>query len=163
MKNLAIAAIIQFLLYNIAFIVYKKEIPSSLSDSFYILSEKSKIMGFLFTYILWATAMGILPYWLDITEESCKFVAFGSAGLLCLVGAAPYFKSMDKGWHSVFAIGSGILCVIWQGINLIWIPIIVSACLMTLIGFLSGTLRKCKTYWIEMVMFLSMFASIITK
>jgi hypothetical protein len=146
-----------FLGYN-AFIVSKFGIPKSLSDSFYLLNEVRNNLGYLFTIALYGMAFTLLPVWMDIpVGENVEFLKFFCGAFLAFVGAAPMFKSVDKPWHGIFAMMSAITGLLWIIIATpFWYVVLIILAIMLLLMWITKT-SKCYVYWLEMVMFVSIY------
>lgn len=65
-------------------------VPKSISNTHYMWKEKG--FDYLFTFVMWATGLPILIYWLGITPKCYQFLPFLSIAAMCFVGAACAFK-----------------------------------------------------------------------
>lgn len=160
MITLATLGIIIFTVYvTVAVVLFG--IPKSLSDTFYLYGGRP--FGHVFTITMWVVSFLILPYWLKITPESIKFMPFLSVAGLTFVGAAPLFKKEDKGWHSAFAIGCAIFAILWailaKNVDLLAINLFT----FVVVSLLTETLKSCKTFWLEMVAFGTIFSSLLKQ
>jgi hypothetical protein len=104
-----------FLAYVI-FIVATFGVPASVSDSFYLLNEKKKDLGYLFT--LWCYLTGITAIILMapvLEDEWFQAVGFFPGAALCFVGTAPLFKKDRQ--HKIH-VRSAFVCAVSA---LLWI------------------------------------------
>lgn len=91
-------------LYTGIFCYKNKEIPSSISDTFYALEHK-----LWFGITMWSTSLLLMPSLLDYTTESYQFLAFLMCAGLIFVGAAPNFKKgLDRPVHIAGASIAGL-------------------------------------------------------
>ena len=67
-----------------------KTIPISISNTYYMWSEKGVRM--LFTFVMWAVGVPILIYWIQISPQVYQFLPFLSISGMLFVGAACAFK-----------------------------------------------------------------------
>lgn len=157
MLTLFIISMIIFFGYNIA-IISKFGVPESLSNSFYILDDVKKGLGYLFTIALYLTVFTLLPVWFSIGgNENIEFLKFFSAAMLGFVGAAPLFKGSDKEYHGKFAIISAITGILWIIFATpYWYLLLAIAMLMIGLMLITKT-KKSITYWLEMVMFIAIY------
>ncbi|MBQ3679828.1 MAG: hypothetical protein IJP79_07190 [Paludibacteraceae bacterium] len=136
-------------------------VPSSLSQTFYLLDGKPK--GYIFTAAMWAVCFLIAPQWFSVTEDWATFSVFFAVGGLMLVGAAPMFKETDRGWHEVFAIICAVFALLWQILNGQYWEMALFLVVFCGIGIATKTYKSCRTFWLEMVAFGSTFLSIAMK
>lgn len=158
MITLATLGIIIFIAY-VAVAIVLFGIPPSLSDTFYLFGGKP--LGYVFTITMWVVSFLILPYWLKITPESIKFMPFLAVAGLTFVGAAPLFRKEDKGWHSAFAIGCAIFAILWAILTKNVDFLAINLFTFAVVSLLTKTLKSCKTFWLEMAAFATVFASLI--
>ena len=64
---LALVAIGMFVIYN-AVAIHFFGIPKSLSETFYLYQNKKKSLGYIFTGMMFAVALTLMPAWIEITE-----------------------------------------------------------------------------------------------
>lgn len=152
---IGIAIFIAYIIVSVA----KFGVPPSLSDTYYLYGGKPK--GYIFTAVLWITVFCLIPQWISITPESLVFLVFLACAGLLLVGAAPIFKSRDDKWHQAFAIICAIAAIAWEIVMKQYIILGSSVIAILLIALLTKTLKKGKTFYLEMMAFLSAFSSII--
>ena len=141
----AVAIILSYLAMTI---VKFREIPISISDTYYMWKEVKK--DWLFTLVMWVTAILILVYWVSRAEfYRCQFLPFLSVSGMAFVGGACMFKeTLTKAVHytsaGVWASGA----VLFFLINSMYVPMIVGL----MFGFAGWMLNKREnhTFWAEM-------------
>lgn len=171
--TLTIIGMVLFTIYNVC-IVSKFGIPVSLSDSFYLLNGVKKGLGFIFTAMMVSMAFCLMPGWLEITETitswSKNFTAlpFLAAAGIAFVGAAPAFRKneVEKLVHGISAYLAAAFSILWicivcYEVALIVLPI--SVFVIVALGLSTKTLKSSKIYWLEMLAFLSTFATILIE
>lgn len=147
-----------------AFIVFK-EIPNSLSNTYYMYKQKREYLKFLFPIMMFSISALLLPSWLDITIGSnWQFLSFLTCASIMFVGAAPNFKKVgiESNIHVIAAIISAICSLTWSLIIVpySWIIIVSTFILMLIIALISKSLKKSYTFWLEMVAFFSLYPSL---
>ena len=106
--------IILFCLYNI-YIIYKYGLPTSLSETAYMLEKKY----WLFTILCLVTGFSILPIWFG--GDDWDFLKFLSMIGLAFTGVTPMFKEgLDKPVHYTSSIITCICMLLWLGLNGFW-------------------------------------------
>lgn len=116
-----------FLLY-LAGMIFLFGIPSSISETFYLLSnQRINMFGrefcpkWLFTFFCWGLGFTLLPPWLDMTTDSLQFMCFLSAAGLLFVGAAPLFKLKLEGKvHFTSAAVCVVFSQLWVAFTPVW-------------------------------------------
>lgn len=169
---LVCVAIAIFLAYNIAFIC-KFGFIWSLSNSYYYYEGVKKGLGSLFTIMMFAVSLLLMPAWIDITERITEwshyltFLPFLGAASITFVGAAPNFRSckMENIVHMVAAGCAAAFSLIWVAVvcyKIAWlIPLWV-----LIIGGLAHLTKSHKTatdYWVEMIAFGATFSAILIE
>ena len=142
-------------------LVYKHGVPTSLSDTYYVLEHKKKGSGRIFVLIMFCTTMLLIGPMIELTPENWKFIAFLAVIGLGFVGAAPMFleKSTSKVHYiaaSVSAIGG--LAWIFMAAPHCW-PIIPATIALTLIAATYTKSLKCYVFWAEMAVFSSVYSA----
>ena len=108
--------IILFCLYNI-YIIYKYGLPTSLSETAYMLEKRY----WLFTILCLVTGFSILPIWFNIGSSDWDFLKFLSMIGLAFTGVTPMFKEgLDKPVHYTSSIITCICMLLWLGLNGFW-------------------------------------------
>lgn len=150
-----------FALY-VAIIIVTFGIPTSLSDSFYLLEAKKKGIGYLFTGMMWIMGFLLLIPLLDNTPEYWQFLAFLPVVGILAVGTAPAFKqSLEGKVHYASAALATVLIASWLFVCFpkLWPVLMISVILMTILMFASKS-TKCFIFWAEMAMFLTAYVSL---
>lgn len=141
-------------------------IPSSLSDSYYLLESKKRNLGALFTIMMFSMTFLIIAPMLQITPENWQFLAFLSVIGIGFVGAAPLFKSggTESKVHTYAAAASAIFSLLWM---FICYPELVGSLFNSIIIVMIGIFISKRNvsynyiFWIEMILFLSIYFSLI--
>lgn len=109
------------ILTYVGVMVYKtKEIPYSISDTYYSLEHK-----LWFGFTMAATALLLMPAILSATPESYQFTAFLMCGALLFVGTAPNFKAgMDRPVHIAATVIAALNSQIWVALTCPWLLIV---------------------------------------
>ena len=116
MTTIITTNIILFCLYNI-YIIYKYGLPTSLSETAYMLNTKK----WLFTILCLVTGFSILPIWFNIGSSDWDFLKFLSMIGLAFTGVTPMFKEgLDKPVHYTSSIITCICMLLWLGLNGFW-------------------------------------------
>jgi hypothetical protein len=148
-------------------ITLKYGIPSSISQSYYLLPKAISLPVFYGWTIL--VALPLVIFWLDISEGTIQALIFFGCALLVGVGTAAPFK--DKGTHKVHFICAG-LCALFTQIWIFvytpfWIFSLSLAGLFAAFGYkTSGTLENGKTaknsltFFLELAAFLSIYIGV---
>jgi hypothetical protein len=157
MFTLVLISLGVFLIYTTT-VVSMFGVPTSLSDSFYLLNKKKEGLGYLFSLTLFTMAFTLLPPWLSLPiGGDYEVIKFFCCALLGFVGAAPRFNEEDSGWHTVFAMGAAVLGLLWI---VLFTPhwYIIIAYLILFVGLMFDSKTKnCYIFWLEMVMFFSVY------
>lgn len=137
MFYIALSVLLIYLL--IIFIKYK-QIPTSLSETFYIGAN------WWFTAILWIIGFATASSLISITPESYQFLGFLTGAGLLFVGAAPHFKEEFEGKiHYGGAYIFGIASQIWAVLQ------VSPYLLLTWLLFAMLITTKQRVFWAEMV------------
>lgn len=96
-----------FLIYVLVKI---REIPESLSSTYYLLGSR----GWLFQMYIAFLTIALFPVWFSVTGESLKFLSFLACSALIFVSSAPQFRLRVDGivHYGAAAIG-GLCAVLW--------------------------------------------------
>mgnify|MGYP006991658561 CR=1 FL=1 len=170
---LTLVGMLVFAVYN-TFVLRKFGVPQSLSDSFYLWNGVKKGLGYLFTLMMFAMAFCLMPGWLGITEvitswsHNLTMLPFLAAASIAFVGAAPMFKdsTLENKVHTISAYLAAAFSIIWCSVvcySVAWITIPAAAIFVLIAAAATKTIRSSKIYWLEMIAFLSTFATIITQ
>lgn len=151
------AAVIIILFYLAVTITKFREIPPSISETYYMWKEIGK--EWVFTCVMWVTGLSILIYWVSIaTNYRCQFLSFFSVAGMCFVGGACMFKeTLTKETHYfsafIWAIGATLFFIV----NGLYMPILIGF-LTGLAGFLLN--RRNLTFWAEIACVVMMVTGI---
>ena len=164
------------IIYNII-IIKKFGIPSSLSESYYILNNYHKGYGDFFTGMMFSMGLTLLPAWLELGKVLSSWsyylnpLAFFTCAAICFVGAAPAFRdsSMENKVHMIDAKTAAVCALSWCFIAVpgrswwdILIPLLSSG-VVAGVGAMTGTWKKNSVYWLEMMCFGPTFLTVITE
>ena len=95
-------------IYCITIIILKKELPNSISQTVYSLSEKWK---WTFTAVMIAVAFMIMPQLMEITDLNYQFLSYFTTVGIIGVGVDPLVKGEKNIIHYISACeGSEFLC-----------------------------------------------------
>lgn len=145
--------------------VYLFGVPSSISDTFYLLEAKKRNLGGAFTLMMFSIGFLIISPFIEITPENWEFLPFLSVAGILFVGAAPLFKrgGTDTLVHTYGAISAGAFSLLWLFICYpeIW-GSLVDAVVVACIGLFLSRRAFDYTYlfWIEIVLFLTIYFSL---
>lgn len=170
-----VLVLISFLLllaYNIG-ILSKFGIPPSLSQSYYLLNEVKKNLGFLFTGMMLTMAFTLLPAWLELGEIISPWssylnpLAFFTCAAICFVGAAPAFRAnkLEGTVHEVAAKVAAACAVVWCLAvcwQIMYVPLGVAG-LIAAVGAITKTWKSASVYWLEMMAFGATFVTVIVE
>lgn len=176
---LCVVSLLIFTVYNVTVIHYYG-MPSSLSDTFYLLQGTKKGLGYVFTAMMWSMAFTLMPAWIEISEtmpgweHNLTFLAFFAAACIAFVGSAPAFRNigLENKVHMVSAKACAVFAIAWCAV-VCWrimyiIPIAIG--LAWLIGYLlrshtniNRDWKRCSDYIWELAAFIATFATIITQ
>lgn len=157
-----------FVMYN-AVLVLNSGVPKSLSESFYVYENHRKGLGYVFTVFLFVMVGLMLPAWLELSDmlnDNFTFLVFLSMTSFTFVATAPAFKinPMASVIHNIGAwIGAGC-ALLWCFIvcNHIWWISLIAALIPVFIYIFSCQDKKTIIYWLELIAFSVIFATIIT-
>ena len=176
---LAIVAFCIFLVYNIVTVKFFG-MPTSLSDTYYLIEAKKKHFGYFFTAMMWLMAFCLAPGWLGINdamlgwEHNFTFLAFLASACIIFVGSAPAFRGieLENKVHMWAAKLCAVFSIAWCAV-VCWrimyiIPIAIG--LAWLIGWLlrnhtneGRKWTKCSDYIWELAAFIATFGTIIVQ
>jgi hypothetical protein len=146
-----------FALYIISISLVERGVPHSISDSFYILNEKKRGLGYLFTIWCFVIAMSVMAVMFHLTDgERFQFIGLFTGGGLGFVGAAPLFKSHERTIHYTGATVCAVTGFAWMVLSGFWyVPVI------ALTAVIYPAHRDGKwTFWIELALFTGMYITL---
>ena len=157
-------AIFMFLIYNIIALVLFG-VPKSLSMTYYLFKNRVEYMKWLFPGMMTLLAFFLVPCWLEISEGSnFQFLAFLSAASILFVGAAPAFldSKLENMVHQISAYFAAAMAILWIClVTPYWWIILIVLGIISAVAIVTKTWKTGYIYWLEMVAFLSTFASIL--
>ena len=171
METLSYLSVGIFITYVLGTCLLFRKIPNSISLTYYLLEEKKKGLGKLFTFFCWAVGFSIIPYMLEYSIEEFQFAAFLAVGGLLFVGSAPLFIEDFEGTVHKSA---ATICIaasqIWVMAHCWWIFLIcwIAYIIGTMIymkkhkedTFKRTFLRTKPMFWVEITAFAATYASI---
>lgn len=135
------------IVYPIIALCKIKEVPESLSETYYKLNK-----GWLFQIVLFIIGILLLPIWLDLSSEHFKFLPFLSCTSLLFISTAPSFKLKLEGVvHYTAAIICCISTVLWQVFENLWDTLL----FFSFIGWMLYLQYKKWCFWLELVIIYS--------
>lgn len=140
--------------------IYKYGIPSSLSETYYILKENKK-QPLLFTAALGIADILVWFDWLrvsDVSFPNISFLTFICMVSILFVAVAPNFRSIQKWVHTIGAIVGGLSAIIWCSITMWYIPAVL------LLLAIAASVKKVSSvvFWFEMAAFLSVYICVLS-
>lgn len=157
-------AIFLFVIYNIiALILFG--VPKSLSMTYYLYKERQNSLKLMFPTMIVLLCILLIPCWLTLSEGSnFQFLSFLAPASLMFVGFTPAFNDDDM-YRMIHSIAAG-LCAAFAMLWIIlvtpfWYIILIVLGIISVIAILTKTVKSSYIYWLEMVAFISLFASII--
>lgn len=156
-----IISIIIFLIYLIS-IVFMFDVPWSISNTYYLLEEKRKGLGWLFTAFCYGTGGFLLPDWLNVTPESYQYTCFLSVAGLFFVGTATQFKeNLTSAVHYTAAVVCCVFSQIWCIIaGFWWLSLFSFTYYLIIAGF---SKEKNWMFWVEIAAIMATYISIALK
>ena len=157
-------AIFMFLIYNIVALVLFG-VPKSLSMTYYLYKERQNSLKIMFPTMIVLLCILLIPCWLTLSEGSnFQFLSFLAPAALMFVGFTPVFNDADmyKTIHNVAAYSCAVFAMLWIIlVTPFWYIILIVLGIISVIAVLTKTVKSSYIYWLEMVAFISLFASII--
>ena len=119
----------------------------------------------LWSIVTLVAAVLLIPVLLEISADSpIQFLGFFTPIYLICVSFTPNWQNDDKEYkyHVIFALLCAICAFLYIGLILNrWGCILGSLIIILTISILSKTLKTHLVFWLEMIMFLSMYLSLI--
>ena len=157
MENLLIVSVVVFVAYIVAILFLNKGIPPSISESFYILDNKKKNLGYLFTLWCFGIGVSVMAVIFEVTEgEWFQFLGLFCGGGLGFVGAAPLFKAHEKTIHFVGATVCAVSAFLIMVLLGYWLIPVMAMVTAFAIYARNGNL----TFWGEIALFVGMFVTL---
>jgi len=163
MLTLTYLSLSLFIIY-ITYIVILFGVPSSLSDSYYLLENKQTQSGRYFILFMFAISFLLLFPMIEITPEPYKFLAFIHTAAIAFVGAAPMFKEYHTKTVHYFSAGlAALISIIWASFvceEVLYVYTTWAVIASILMIYTKSV--DAFVFWVEMVLFVSIY-SILTK
>ena len=141
----------------IALMCYNFGVLPSLSESYYLLEEKKKGNGRLFTLFCFVITLTLLPFWLEHSSEHTEFLAALASFCLVFTGCFAQFKGENKSTHFILALGCALFSLLWMIFSGLYIyPLVIMpiACIVALFN------KPNWLFWIEMGSFSSQYSAV---
>lgn len=169
MYALACVSFAVFVLYTVTasidhYLTMQGRLLPSLSESYYLLESHEDGMGYFFTGAMYICMASIVAYWVEVTPDAFRFIPFIGVVGIGFVAAAPHFKAKgdEHHIHVYAALISALLSLVWCFImHRGWIVVLVALNVVT-VALMTRSLKTSKTFWAEMVVFLSVYVSLLT-
>lgn len=119
----------------------------------------------VWSLVTFIAASMLIPILLNIGENNTlQFSGFFAPAYLMFVACTPNWESnkFEHIMHSTFAdicAGMGLIFIIF--VTHLWYVLIISLCIMLICALLTKTLKYAYIFWLEMIMFLSIYISIL--
>ncbi len=148
-------------IYTGVMIQREKEVPYSISATYYSLKNK-----FWFGTCMIGASLLLLPSALDVSTEDSQFLVFLSVVGMAVLGVSPNFKTEQKTPHVIGACMSLIFSQIWVGCNawywlLLWavfiVYVIVSMKKNWKGNFIVSFINRKPMFWVEIVSLLTVY------
>lgn len=148
-------------IYTGVMIQREKEVPYSISATYYSLKNK-----FWFGTCMIGASLLLLPSALDVSTEDSQFLVFLSVVGMAVLGVSPNFKTEQKTPHVIGACMSLIFSQIWVGCNawywlLLWavfiVYVIVSMKKNWNGNFIVSFINRKPMFWVEIVSLLTVY------
>lgn len=160
-----LASFAVFLAYLAAVFIVFREVPKSLSNTYYMFQEKKDGLKWLFPALIAVMVFTLMPAWLELSDGSnWQFLSFLCPASLLFVGAAPAFKSsnLESTVHTVAALLSAFFGLAWVLVFCtfgLWFVLVSFMCIY-LLSIFTNSYQTSYTFWLEMVAFLAVYMGI---
>lgn len=153
-----IAVMVTYLYVSIG----KFNVPASISQTFYLWESWRKRSGLLFTAAMFAVTFLAIPYWISVTPDHLRFLAFLGGGALAFVGVASHFLEPDeKPVHYGAAITWAVSTIAWTLAMGMWPFLAVSVCLCLCAWVFAG--RRNTLFWAELAVVMTLCLTLMSK
>lgn len=163
MNALLIVSLAVFAVYLTDYFVRFREVPPSLSATYYSFEERYG-RGSVFTIALLLMAFTIIAPMIECSLGSpFQFLAFLCPAAIAFVGAAPKFRDtrMESRVHTIAALLSALCGCLWVIlVAKMWWMILVSVALVVLVAFLTKSYKQY-TWWLEMIVFVAVYSTLL--
>lgn len=158
-----IIATIIYVAYN-AISLANFGVPHSLSITYYLWKKDSN-KGYVFSLMMYAVVMCMMPAWITMSEGSdYQFLAFLAPAAITFVGTAPRFLDTDleNKVHSIAALIAAVCSLAWVVlVTPYWWLILVWLGFVAIASVLTSTYKTSIVYWLETIAFGATFSSTI--
>lgn len=98
------------ILYLFLVISESREVPESLSATYYLMKDN----GWMFQALMVFCGIGLLPSWMNVSSDDWQFLVFLSCAGIVFTGVAPAFKlKLEGAVHYSAAVVCCVSAVIW--------------------------------------------------
>lgn len=152
----AVAIIVTYIGYTIfAF----NKVPKSISDTYYQWADRGA--KYLFTTVMWATGVLLLPYWLVKSDPILQCLPFLSvSGMMFVGGACAFQETLTKGVHYTSAAVWSAFALLYMVLSQSWAALIAGVVFGVSTIVLDKNRHKHFTFWLECSCVLAMIICI---
>lgn len=142
------------ILYLFLVISESREVPESLSATYYLMKDN----GWMFQALMVFCGIGLLPSWMNVSSDDWRFLVFLSCAGIVFTGVAPAFKlKLEGAVHYSAAVVCCVSAILWQMLEGLWDITL----LFTWIGgMLTLQWKKQWCWWLELSVIGSVFANL---
>ena len=98
------------ILYLFLVISESREVPESLSATYYLMKDN----GWMFQALMVFCGIGLLPSWMDVSSDDWQFLVFLSCAGIVFTGIAPAFKlKLEGAVHYSSAVVCCVSAIVW--------------------------------------------------
>lgn len=98
------------ILYLFLVISESREVPESLSATYYLMKDN----GWMFQALMVFCGIGLLPSWMNVSSDDWQFLVFLSCAGIVFTGIAPAFKlKLEGAVHYSSAVVCCVSAVLW--------------------------------------------------
>ena len=169
---LACIAIGIFIAYN-AVMIGLFGIPSSLSNTYYLLNNKWPNSGWAFTAMMWVVCGLLIVPWIEVSQvisswsQYLTVFPFATVACLLFVATAPNFRDggLPESVHMTCAKLAAVFALLWVAIVCWKIMYIIPIWVLVLgaIAHATKTAKSGRDWWLEMCAFGPTFTAIIVE
>lgn len=147
-------SLVTFISYVLYVLRSLKQIPASLSETYYKLNRKNR-GGWMFVTTLFICGCSLLPLWLEFSPENIQFLVFFSSASILFVASAPeYEQPLTVSVHYVAAVICCLSAILWCLLSGYWLVVVL------VFGLASIPVIKSfinLVFWVEIATFLSVY------
>lgn len=138
--------------YSYIGILYSKHKIDSISQSYYIVQP-----NYIFSIWIILTSLLIFPTWVEFSPEQYQFLSFISIVFLIIVGISPRYLGDDKKIHTISAIATCVISIIYTIITQGYYILIL---LLLLIVILKLLKVNNFLFWLETIAFSNIYLTL---